>query len=63
MHSRHIISLDAIDNADDWLLLGDPHATDPLHVLIQAELQQDAELAGFDTVDDYLHAHPEITLN
>lgn len=57
MHLRHSISI------EDWMLIDDTQAMDPLEILIRAELEQDADLAGYDSVDDYLHANPEITFN
>lgn len=57
MHLHHAISI------EDWMLIDDSQIMDPLEILIRAELEHDADLAGFDSVDDYLHANPEITFN
>jgi hypothetical protein len=54
----NVISLTSLDNADDWLLT-DPINQDPLELLIRAELEAEAELAGFDSVDDYLAINPQ----
>lgn len=59
MHLRHSISLSSIDNADDWLMLDD-NICDPLEILLHEELTHDAELAGFDNIDDFLHANPDL---
>lgn len=63
MHTRHTVSLTSFDNAEDWIMSDDDHITDPLDILILAELEHDAELAGFDNVDDFLHANPSILFN
>ena len=63
MHTRHTVSLTSFDNAEDWIMSDDDHITDPLDILILAELEHDAELAGFDSVDDFLHANPSILFN
>lgn len=57
MHLSHNISI------EDWMLVDDSQIMDPLEILIRAELEHDADLAGFDSVDDFLHANPEITFN
>lgn len=62
MHQRHLVSLTSFDNADDWIMFGDVEDT-PLNRLIHDELEHDAELAGFDSVDDFLHANPSLILN
>ena len=62
MHLRHTVSFSNFDNADDWLMLDD-HIADPLEILVHEELIHDAELAGFDSVDDFLHANPDFVLN
>ena len=63
MHARHTVSLTSFDNADDWIMTTNDQLTDPLDILIRAELEHDADLAGFDSVDDYLHANPSILFN
>lgn len=63
MHTRHTVSLTSFDNAEDWIMSDDDHITDPLDILILAELERDAELAGFDSVDEFLHANPDIHFN
>jgi hypothetical protein len=62
MHLSHTISLSVIDNTDDWLL-ADDRISDPLEILIHEELCHDAELAGFDSVDDFLNSNPDYFLN
>lgn len=37
--------------------------TENTQSLIQSELAVDAELEGFDSVDDYLHTHSSIVIN
>lgn len=56
MHLRHTVSI------EDLLFLTADTTSDPLEILIRAELEQDADLAGYDSVDDYLNANPEITI-
>ena len=57
MHLHHNVSI------EDWMLIDDSQTMDPLEILIREELAHDADLAGFDSVDDYLHANPEIAFN
>jgi hypothetical protein len=61
MHPRHVIQIDTFENSD-WIM-SDDSISDPLEILIRQELEHDAEMAGFDSVDDYLHANPDLTFN
>jgi hypothetical protein len=62
MSLRHFeISYDALDNASDYLLGSD--ALDPLQQLLAAELELEAEIAGYDSVGDYLIDNPHILVH
>ena len=55
------ISYDALDNASDYLLGSD--ALDPLQQMLAAELELEAEVAGYDSVGEYLIDNPHIIVH
>lgn len=55
------VSYHALENSDDYLLVGDS-SNDPLQIMLRHELEQEAESFGYDSVSDYLNDHPEIII-
>lgn len=56
------VSYDLLENADDYLLVGDS-SKDPLQLLLQQELEQEAETFGYDSVEDYLFDNPQLLIH
>jgi hypothetical protein len=58
--SNPTISFDDLSNPEDWLLADPSPFANPLSAMLAREYEQDAQIAGFESVADYLQSYPGI---
>ena len=59
-HVHHTVSYDSLTNPEEWLMPDPSPFSDPLSALLAAEYEQEAEIAGYESVADYLHSNPSV---
>lgn len=59
-HSNRTISYDNFTDPEEWLMPDPSPFSDPLSALLARECEMEAEIAGYESVADYLHSNPGV---